>query len=368
VVSGTCRRRHGASIVLTSALEYDLPRELVATRPASPRDAARLLVYRKSDASIMHVHVRDLPGLLERGDLLVRNDTAVLHARLQGQRGLDAHGRGGGRVDGLYVETIEEGLWLVMLTAGGRLREGECIALGPGLSLELVRKQDRHWVARPSCAASAADMLDGAGYTPLPPYILKARNERGEVVDDADDRQWYRTLFADNAHRGSVAAPTAGLHLTQEVDNALTQRGVDVAHVTLHVGEGTFRGIETDTLEAHAMHSERFSVDSTTVAQLQQPRQGRLIAVGTTTTRLLESLPRSLPAAGISESTDLLIAPGHQWRWVNGLLTNFHLPRSTLLALVGAMVGMDNLRTIYAEALEQRYRFYSYGDAMLILP
>jgi S-adenosylmethionine:tRNA ribosyltransferase-isomerase len=255
-----------------------------------------------------------------------------------------------------------------MLTAGGRLREGETIALGRGLALELVGRQDRRWLARPNCADAATDMLERAGYTPLPPYILKARIERGECVDDAEDRLWYRTLFADDAHRGSVAAPTAGLHLTPSVDSALAKRGVDVAHVTLHVGEGTFRGIETDTLEAHAMHSERFSVNSSTVAQLQLQRQGRLIAVGTTTTRLLESLPESLPAEGITGSTDLLIAPGHDWRWVDGLLTNFHLPRSTLLALVGAMVGMDNLRTIYAQALEQRYRFYSYGDAMLILP
>jgi S-adenosylmethionine:tRNA ribosyltransferase-isomerase len=327
-----------------------------------------LLVHRRADDSVEHLLVRDLPGLLEQGDLLVRNNTAVLQARLIGSRARQKDGRGGGRVEGLFVEATDEGLWRVLLSAGGRLLEGEVLSFGGMLRLELVSKQGHQWLARPNCSEAPALVLDKVGRTPLPPYIVKARAHCGDVVDDAQDRDWYRTLFADPALRSSVAAPTAGLHLTPEVDASLGRRGVDVANITLHVGEGTFRGIDTDTLEAHAMHSERYLVDADAMTMLRRPRKGRLIAVGTTTARLLESLPLDLPQGGCAGSTDLLISPGHAWRRVEGLLTNFHLPRSTLLALVGALISMKRLHALYALAMERSYRFYSYGDAMLLLP
>jgi S-adenosylmethionine:tRNA ribosyltransferase-isomerase len=357
--------------VLTSDLDYDLPPERIATHPVSPPDAAKLLVFRRSTKAVSHHHVSDLPALLQRGDLLVRNDTSVLAARLLGHRAHQGEsGRGGGKVEGLFVESQANGDWRVLLKAGGRLQVGERIALSPKCSITLVEPDGRGWIVRPSSTQAVSAVLDGCGLTPVPPYILKARRSRGESVPDAQDRQWYETCFADESKRGSVAAPTAGLHITAGVNESLQQAGVATTSVTLHVGEGTFRGVDTDTLEDHAMHSEYFHVEESSMATLRNgPAQGgRVIALGTTTARLLESLPEALPKGPWSGKTDLLIAPGHAWRHVEGLLTNFHLPRSTLLALVGALVGMDVLRSLYETAIQERYRFYSYGDAMLILP
>ena len=355
--------------MLTSELDYHLPPALIATRPAERRDEARLMVHRRVGDSVEHLLVRDLPDLLREGDLLVRNNTSVLQARLVGHRERDSHGRGGGRVEGLFVAKADDGLWRVLLSAGGKLQAGELLTIGATLQLELISREGHQWLVRPKGSDQPMAALDAVGFTPLPPYILKARQDRGDVVDDTQDRDWYRTLFADQTQRGSVAAPTAGLHLTPELDAALSRKGIQVAHITLHVGEGTFRGIDADTLEAHAMHSEHYLVDAAAAALLGAARPpGRLIAVGTTTTRLLESLPLELPSQGCSGSTDLLIAPGHAWRRVEGLLTNFHLPRSTLLALVGAMISMNRLHELYALAMARSYRFYSYGDAMLLLP
>ena len=372
MVPGRSPSRGGHAIggrrVLTAELDYHLPAELVATSPCTPRDGARLLVYRMGDASIEHLHVHDLPDLLGAGDLLVRNDTAVLCARLAGNRAAMADGRGGGKVDGLFVEAMADGCWRVMLSAGGRLQPGESIELDDGVHLALVEKVDRDWLVRPSDQAGAERVLQRCGRVPLPPYILKARRDRNEAFDDAQDRDWYRTLYARPEHSGSVAAPTAGLHLTPEVDGALADREVDVTHVTLHVGEGTFKGVTADALEDHHMHAEHWTLGPEAAATLDAPRTGRVIAVGTTTTRLLESLPATLPAGGCSGTTDLLIEPGHVWMRVEGLMTNFHLPRSTLLALVGGLVGMPVLHELYALAIAERYRFYSYGDAMLVLP
>ncbi|MDP7029733.1 MAG: tRNA preQ1(34) S-adenosylmethionine ribosyltransferase-isomerase QueA [Phycisphaerales bacterium] len=349
------------------ALGYHLPPELIATRPAEPREDARLLVARVGEQSLEHRRIADLPEYLQAGDLLVRNDTAVLAARLIGRRKEGRPGRGGGRVEGLYLGE-EDGAWLVLLTASGRLLEGERIELvGPAGrvgELELMARRGRAWLA------GSAMPLEGLGHTPLPPYILKARSRREESVDDATDRAWYRTTFARPDHAGSVAAPTAGLHLTDPLRSMIRERGVREAAVTLHVGEGTFRPVTADRLEDHEMHGEAWSIDAEAAEVIGRGPQagGRLIAVGTTTTRLLESLPDELPSGGSGGVTDLLIAPGWTFRRVDGLLTNFHLPRSTLLALVAAKTGLDFMHRIYAEAVAQRYRFYSYGDAMLILP
>jgi len=352
------------------ALAYDLPQELIATRPAEPRDGARLLVVRCGAGTLEHAAIRDLPELLEPSDVLVVNDTAVLAARLLGTRA-SGGSRGGGRVEGLYLGAHEDGSWTVVLTASGSLRAGEVIDLvGPDAShatLTLLEKQDRYWLAAPDPVGAAAALLGSLGHTPLPPYILKARKARGEQFDEASDRAWYRTLYERSDRTGSVASPTAGLHLTDAVRASLAARGVGQAAVTLHVGEGTFRPVTAATLEDHEMHAESWLVEPEAVACIAQA-EGRLIAVGTTTTRLLESLPEPLPAGPLCGTTELLIAPGHSFRRVEGMLTNFHLPRSTLLALVAAMTGLDLMHEAYQTAIAHRYRFYSYGDAMLVLP
>jgi S-adenosylmethionine:tRNA ribosyltransferase-isomerase len=354
-------------------LDYVLPPNLIATHPATPRDAARLLVVHCSSGQIEHSKVRDLPNWLDPADLLVRNDSSVLAARLMGQRAVDGS-RGGGRVEGLFLCAHEDGDWTVLLTAGGKLAEGQLIVLhgpeGEQTTIRLKSKEGRYWRVSFESTDSTQDVLSQIGRTPLPPYILKARRSRGEVVEEREDREWYRTIFARADRSGSVAAPTAGLHFTPEIDARITELGVRQAFVTLHVGEGTFRPVTSARLEDHKMHFESWCVDADEIDALRcGPKHGgRMIAVGTTTTRVLESLPKQLPDGPLSGDTDLLISPGHAFRRVDGLLTNFHLPRSTLLALVAAFTGLDLLHEIYSTAIEERYRFYSYGDAMLVVP
>jgi S-adenosylmethionine:tRNA ribosyltransferase-isomerase len=365
----------------TDELDYELPAELIATRPAEPRDSARLLVMHRGNDSIEHHHVRDLPRLLSGGDVLVFNTTAVAPARLIGRRQPS-----GGKVEGLFVSAIASSpnaiRWLVMLKAGGRIRKGDQIELldssGEARCLiTLVESRNREWEVELSGANSTAIALDWVGRTPLPPYILKARGDR--VIDDELDRRWYQTVYASAQQRESIAAPTAGLHFTSQLLEQLSAGGVRRVDVTLHVGPGTFKPVTAHTLDQHIMHAESFFVSDQAIAALRETRQkrsqsgGRVLAVGTTSVRTLESLP-ALDASGgdfcgpISGMTDLLIAPPYEFKNVDGMLTNFHLPRSTLMALVAAMVGLDRLKAVYREAIGMKYRFYSYGDAMLILP
>ena len=356
------------SDLATEELDYPLPPELIATRPARPRDAARMMVVSRSGDGIEHACVRDLPDYLRAGDAMVFNTTAVTPARFRGRRAGT-----GGRVDGLFIEHAGAEQWVVMLRSNGRLRAGDRIELldrdrrrTPHL-LELVEPHPEGWTV---AVQGGTDVLDRVGLTPLPPYILKARHG-SEVADDLD-RAWYQTVYADPAQRRSVAAPTAGLHFTLDLLARLRAAGVGRIDVTLHVGPGTFRPITAPTLAGHVMHAEHYSVEPKAIAALQSTG-GRIFAVGTTTVRTLESLPYPLPAAArlngpIQGCTELLIAPPYEPRNFAGLLTNLHLPRSTLLALVGAVIGLDRLKAIYAEAAQRRYRFYSYGDAMLILP
>lgn len=377
----------------TDALDYDLPESLIATRPAEPRDSARMLVMRRSGGEIEHRHVRDLHEYLGPGDLMIFNNTKVIPARFLGRR-LDT----GGKVEGLYLDSLSDGSWQVMLRSNGRLRSGHRIGLvdaegqPSGHVLELVgRAEDAaegfggEWLVRPQAADGRAitpACLDEVGLTPLPPYIRRAR--RGETFGDAQDRRWYQTVYADSSQSGSVAAPTAGLHFTPELLDAIDEKGVKRCQVTLHVGAGTFKPISAKTVQAHHMHTERYEAPSETLEALRKTRrpaeggaETRVIAIGTTTVRTLESLPpvEALAAhtgVSLAGETDLLIAPGSEFRYVDGMLTNFHLPRSTLLALVGAFVGerdgLERLLAVYAEAVRREYRFYSYGDAMLILP
>lgn len=367
----------------TIQLDFDLPQDRIACEPAQPRDSARLLVISRSDPSrVEHRVIRDLPGLLQSGDLLVRNRTWVHPARLTARR-TDT----GGKVEGLFLDQCERpDEWLAMLKSNGRLRAGMTLELlsatnhAPGVTATLTERIDDHWrltIASDQFDASDARLiLDRVGATPLPPYITKRRKDTGAAIADKQDRDWYRTIDAMPARdaHGSVAAPTAGLHFTESLLQQIDAMGARRADVLLHVGMGTFKPIDTDTVGEHPMHTERYALSPETVTELQQARaqQLRIIAVGTTTARTLESLPHDLNTIsdGVDSETSILIEPGHEWRYTDALLTNFHLPRSTLLAMVAALLpeGIERLLEHYRTAIEKGYRFYSYGDAMLVLP
>jgi S-adenosylmethionine:tRNA ribosyltransferase-isomerase len=312
----------------TSELDYELPHELIAQHPAERRDESRLLVYERATGAVRHRRFRELPDELTRGELVVVNDTRVVPARIRLER------PGGGAGEVLLLERRDEdGLWEALARPSRRLRAGQ--RLGP---VELVEPLgEGRWVLR---LAGEPD-----GETPLPPYI-------SEPLADPDR---YQTVYADEA--GSAAAPTAGLHFTPDLLGALA-----VERVTLHVGLDTFRPVAVDDLAEHRLHGERYRVEPATWERIRAAP--RVLAVGTTTVRVLESLARGARAAG---RTDLFVTPGFEFRRVDALLTNFHLPRSTLLALVMAFAGVDETRRLYRLAIEERYRFYSFGDAMLIL-
>lgn len=364
-------------------LDYRLPEELIATRPAEPRDSARMLVCSRSDPNrIEHATVAQLDRYLQAGDVMVRNVTRVVPARIMGVRA-----DSGGKVEGLFVEELKVGSWRVMLKSNGRLREGQVIDLVDAraatgalsdYSLKLSRRVENEWIVDVLGANSALlvarTVLNAIGATPLPPYILRSRAQRGDVADDASDRTWYQTVFAegaDVAESASIAAPTAGLHFTDELLSRIASRGVTITDVVLEVGAGTFKPIESDTLDAHKMHSERYHVAAATLAALEHARQAQRmrLLVGTTTVRCLESV-KACSVNDASGSTELFIRPGFAFQWTDALLTNFHLPRSTLMALVGALFpdGVARVRALYGIAVREKYRFYSYGDAMLVLP
>lgn len=372
-------------------LDFDLPGGLIAATAAEPRDAARLLVVSRSDPGrLEHRVVRDLPDLLNRGDLLVPNDSRVVPARFRGINEITS-----GKADGLWLgddgET-EDGrpVWTALVKAR-RHRAGRVIRLldregAPSpITLEFVEPSEAEQGAWRLAArdesdpgASTGAMLARVGLAPLPPYIRHARRDAGLEQDQGDDIERYQTVYAQGVATtgkasGSVAAPTAGLHFTPDLLTRLTERGVERAPVTLHVGTGTFKTVETEDLSDHPMHAEWCSIPDGTHALLEAARldpSRRVIAVGTTAARTLEAFAEARPARSPWLETDLLIQPGHTWGTVDGLMTNFHLPRSTLLALVAAMLpgGIERVHEIYKEAIRERYRFFSFGDAMLILP
>ncbi len=339
--------------------DYDLPPNLIAQQPAAERDQARLLVVRRSDASLAHHVIADLPDLLHPGDLAVVNDTRVVPARLLGKRL-----KTGGKWEGLFLRVHSDGTWELLSQTRGRLLPGERIVVEPGpLQLELIaRTPDKHWLVRPVEAetVSAWKLLEMHGQIPLPPYIRKGRAS-------ATDRDRYQTMFANNP--GAVAAPTAGLHFTPAVVKGLGERGIEIGKVTLHVGLGTFQPVQEADFREHIMHKEWGELPASTASQLAACRLSgnHVVAVGTTTVRVLETVLATGPLRSWQGETDLFIYPPYQFKAIDALLTNFHLPRSTLLLLVGAFAGDELLRRAYATAIEQQYRFYSYGDAMLIL-
>ena len=334
-------------------LDYELPEELIAQRPAESRDGSRLLVVDAGEVAVDHRTVRDLPSLLEPA-LWVVNDTRVLPARLRGTKPT------GGAVELLLVEPTRDGTWRCMGRASKPLRPGLRITIAEGFVAEVESKLDGGMLeVRFEHAGELMDTLERHGEMPLPPYVQRDA--------EASDRERYQTIFAEQP--GAIAAPTAGLHFTDALVGALEEGGHRFTQVTLHVGPGTFRPVKVDDLDAHPMHEERYSVPESTAEAIRVARdEGRpVVAVGTTVVRTLESaaLDGGLVAAG-SGRTALFIKPPHQAQVVDHLLTNFHLPRSTLLALVMALGGEAPLRHAYGEAVRARYRFFSYGDAMLI--
>lgn len=341
----------------TPFLDYDLPPQLIAQEPAVQRDQARLLVVRRAERTLSHHVFHDLPDLLQPNDLLVLNDTKVMPARLLGQRV-----RTGGKWEGLFLRQFPDGLWEMLCQTRGRLLEGEHIQVEPGpLQLCLEAKTAAgSWLVRPDRAGSAVEVLECHGQIPLPPYIRKG-------LAQAADQERYQTIYAK--HAGAVAAPTAGLHFTLGVFERLRQRGVATTTVALHVGLGTFQPIQVEDFTKHPMHREWGELPADAVNAIGECRQrrGRVVAVGTTTVRVLETVRAAGPLQPWRGETDLFIYPPHEFKAVDALLTNFHLPRSTLLLLVGAFAGVELLRQAYMTAIAQRYRFYSYGDAMLIV-
>jgi S-adenosylmethionine:tRNA ribosyltransferase-isomerase len=343
------------------AYDYHLPRELIAQTPLSERTDARLLVVRRDAQTLEHRFVRDLPDLLASGDGLVLNDTRVIPARLVGYRTQTR-----GRWEGLYLGSDEHGVWKILAKTRGKMKPGESVTLqdrqqGDLCRLILLSPIGRGlWAARPELAEDALRLLDRAGRVPLPPYIRD-----GEMADA--DRESYQTVYAEKP--GAVAAPTAGLHFTPQLLQQLNDGGIEICRVTLHVGVGTFRPISAASLDEHPMHAEWACVDAPVVARLHAIRAagGRIIAVGTTVVRTLETASSSGQLQSWQGETDLFIRPPYEFRAVGALLTNFHLPKSTLLILVRTFGGDELIRRAYDEAIERGYRFYSYGDAMLIL-
>ncbi len=348
-------------MTLSSEYDYSLPAELIAQRPLACRSDARMLVVTRSTGTIEHAHVRDLPHYLRSGDTLVLNDTKVLPARLVGYRMTTR-----GRWQGLVLSIDPQGVWKILGRTRGKIAEGESVMLldrnlrDHTILTLLARLPEGQWAARPKSSQGAQDLLTQIGRVPLPHYIRE-----GEMMDS--DVQNYQTIYATRL--GSVAAPTAGLHFTSELLQQLQAKGISQQRVTLHVGLGTFRPISAENLEDHTMHEEPGEISASTAEQLTATRAagGRLVAVGTTSLRVLESAASGGSLMPWSGLTQLYIRPPYSFRAVDGLLTNFHLPRSTLLVLVRTFGGDALIRKAYKAAISEQYRFYSYGDAMLIL-
>ena len=380
--------------MLVSDLDFELPPRLIAQEPANPRDSARLMHARCADlehgaSAVLHHRVRDLPSLLRRGDLLVVNDSRVLRARLRGQKV-----ETGGRVEALLLREAEANLWECMLRPSARLKPGATLHfLAPAaperapLRAQAVERAGENWMLRfadPGVSAGfdVRQVLADFGEVPLPPYIqAKAPEESYQTVYARRDA--HSAALGRGEEEGaldSCAAPTAGLHFTPQLMAALGERGVEVARVTLGVGPGTFRPVQSETLEEHTMHTEDFFVSPQTASRInaQKKSGARVIAVGTTSARVLESAAREGEVRAGAGSTQLFVRPGYEFQMLDALMTNFHLPRSTLLALVAAWVqygarregvmldGLASTHALYALAIEQNYRFFSFGDAMLL--
>lgn len=333
--------------------DYDLPPERIAKHPLPDRSASRLLVMDRATGELSDRGIRDLPDLLAPGDLLVLNDTRVIPARFLGRKPT------GGKVEVFVERLLSRQHLLVQLRFSRPPAPGSELILSEGVRVEVERRNGRFWILKLPDGTDAAGFLERHGQVPLPPYIDRA--------PEAQDQDRYQTVYAH--HPGAVAAPTAGLHFDEALLRQLDERGVETVFVTLHVGAGTFQPIEAEDIRDHRIHSERLSVSAEACAQIEQARErgGRVVAVGTTSARALESAVRSGRMQPFEGETCLYLYPGCPFAATDGLVTNFHLPRSSLLVMICAFAGRTATLNAYRHAVEQGYRFYSYGDAMLIL-
>ena len=376
----------------TEKLNYHLPPELIAQKPLSVRSESRLLVLNRSSGDTFDSKFSKLGEFLSPGDCLVLNDTKVLPARFFARRS------SGGKLEGLFLAETTTGSWDVMLKGARKLKPGDQLFLRDkekgNFCTAVVLEKKRNGICRlkietdadpvrnsrtanmqekgeikvpakrgPSNGADLETVLDKIGFPPLPPYIK--RDDDPAVAEM--DKVWYQTVYARKA--GAVAAPTAGLHFTDQLIKQLKESGIRFAYITLHVGTGTFKPITAENLEDHEIHQERFSIDSQNVRIINAAKEkgGRIISVGTTSTRTFETIAAGSQIKAASGTTSLFIKPGYKFKITDAMITNFHLPKSTLLALVAAFAGLENILAAYRHAIQQRYRFYSYGDAMLII-
>jgi len=347
----------------TDMLQYHLPPELIAQQPGDTRSGSRLLVFRRKSGDIIDSRFDQIGDFLSPGDCLVLNNTKVLQARFFGRRPT------GGRLEGLFLAETEKGNWQVMLKASRKVKPGDSFFLKDKAKNDYCTAEVLDKNADGTCRlkietdADTETILDNIGFPPLPPYI-----KRDDDLAKAEvDKQRYQTVYAKIP--GAVAAPTAGLHFTKPLIEGLQEAGVCFTYIILHVGPGTFKPITTENLEDHKMHQERFSIDEENARIINSAKEkgGRIIAVGTTSTRVLETVATDSRIRAASSETTLFIKPGYEFKIVDAMITNFHLPKSSLLALVAAFAGLDNILAAYNHAIEQKYRFYSYGDAMLII-
>lgn len=338
----------------TSDFYYDLPKELIAQTPVEPRDSSRLMLVDRSTGEISHRHFYEIIDNLNPGDLLVANDSRVLPARIYGVKD-----ETGARVEFLLLRQLTGNRWETLCKPGKKAREGASFTFGDGLLKATVAevKDDGNRIVDFECDENFFATLDKIGQMPLPPYI----------TEELKDKERYQTVYSHEL--GSAAAPTAGLHFTTELMQRIKDKGVSIAYVTLHVGLGTFRPVKVDDVTNHKMHSEHYEIPEETARLINETKKngGRVIAVGTTSCRTLESVASFYgeikPCEGF---TDIFIYPGYKFKVLDGLITNFHLPESTLIMLVSAFAGYDNVMNAYKTAVEEKYRFFSFGDAMFI--
>lgn len=338
----------------TSDFYYDLPKELIAQTPVEPRDSSRLMLLDRNTGEIDHKHFYDIIDSLNPGDLLVANDSRVLPARIYGIKD-----ETGARVEFLLLRQITGNHWEALCKPGKKAKEGTSFTFGDGLLKATVAevKDDGNRIVDFECDENFFSTLDKIGQMPLPPYI----------TEELKDKERYQTVYSHEL--GSAAAPTAGLHFTKELMQRIKDKGVNIAYVTLHVGLGTFRPVKVDDVTKHKMHSEHYEIPQETAKLINETKKngGRVIAVGTTSCRTLESVASFYgeikPCEGF---TDIFIYPGYEFKVLDGLITNFHLPESTLIMLVSAFAGYDNVMNAYKTAVEEKYRFFSFGDAMFI--
>ena len=332
-----------------SDFDYNLPKELIAKYPVEPRDECRLMILDKEKKVIEHKIFKEIKNYLEKGDLLVLNDTKVIPARLIGYK------KTGAKIEIFLLRPVEENIWEALIKNIKRLKEGQEVIISEDFHVKLLEKHEEGKATVELIGKNIKELIQKYGHIPLPPYI--------EREDEEKDKSLYQTVFAKR--EGAVASPTAGLHFTERLLEELENKGVKKSFITLHVGLGTFRPIKVEDITKHKMHEEYYHIPEETLESIEETkkRKKRVIAVGTTVVRALETYAQTLKPEGFS---DIFIYPPYKFKIVDALITNFHLPKSTLLLLVSAFAGRDFILKAYTEAIEKRYRFFSYGDAMFI--